>query len=79
MDRRSVAPFIALGNTLMEIGQVNEAIVAYNSALGRNARDPEALRGLARAYLLTGKPQLAGEPLSIAYKDTPDDPNTKSR
>src|ERR1043165_5866823 len=30
MDHRSVAPFVALGNTLMEMGQVNEAIVAYN-------------------------------------------------
>jgi Flp pilus assembly protein TadD len=74
MDTSSVAPFVALGNTLLELGQVNEAIVAYNSGLARTARDPEALRGLARAYLLSGKPQLAGEPLSIAFKDTPDDP-----
>jgi Flp pilus assembly protein TadD len=74
MDHRAVAPFVALGNTLMEMSRVNEAIVAYNSGLARNARDPEALRGLARAYLLSGKPQLAGEPLSVAYKDTPDDP-----
>jgi Flp pilus assembly protein TadD len=74
MDFRSVAPFVALGNTLVEMGQINEAIVAYNSGLARNARDPEALRGLARAYLLSGKPQLAGDPLSTAYKDTPDDP-----
>lgn len=74
VDRRSVAPLVAAGNTLMEMGETNEAIVAYNSALARNGQDPEALRGLARAYLLTGKPQLAGEPLSIAYKDTPDDP-----
>jgi Flp pilus assembly protein TadD len=74
MDHRAVAPFVALGNTLVEMGQINEAIVAYNSALARNARDPEALRGLARAYLLSGKPQLAGDPLSTAYKDTPDDP-----
>jgi Flp pilus assembly protein TadD len=73
-DTRSTAPFVALGNTLLELGQVNDAIVAYNSALARNARDPEALRGLARSYLLSGKPQLAGEPLSIAFKDTPDDP-----
>lgn len=74
MDHRSVAPFVALGNTLVEMGQINEAIVAYNSGLARNPRDPEALRGLARAYLLSGKPQLAGDPLSTAYKDTPDDP-----
>ena len=56
------------------MGQVNEAIIAYNSGLARNARDPEALRGLARAYLLSGRPQLAGDPLSTAYKDTPNDP-----
>ena len=74
MDSRTPAPFVALGNTLVEAGQINEAIVAYNSALGRTPRDPEALRGVARAYLMTGKPQLAGEPLSIAFKDTPDDP-----
>jgi len=74
MDSGTPAPLIALGNTLVEMGQINEAIVAYNSALARNPRDAEALRGVARAYLLTGKPQLAGEPLSVAFRDTPDDP-----
>jgi Flp pilus assembly protein TadD len=74
IDTHAVAPFVAAGNTLMEAGEVNEAIVAYNSALARNDHDPEALRGLARAYLMSGKPQLAGEPLSVAYKETPDDP-----
>ena len=68
------APLVAAGNTLLDIGDANEAIVAFNAALARNPRDPEALRGLARAYLLTGKPELAGQPLSLAYKDTPDDP-----
>jgi Flp pilus assembly protein TadD len=68
------APFVAAGNTLLEMDQVNEAIVAYNSALTRNGHDPEALRGVARAYLRSGKPELAGQPLSIAYRDTPDDP-----
>jgi len=68
------APFVAVGNTLLEMGQINEAIVAYNSALGRGDHDPEALRGLARAYLLTGKPQLAGQPLAVAYQGTPNDP-----
>ena len=74
LDPVAVAPLVAAGNTLMELRQNNEAIVAYNSALARNDKDPEALRGLARAYLMTGKPQLAGEPLSIAFKQTPDDP-----
>src|SRR5207244_9543677 len=43
-------------------------------ALVRSEFDAEALRGLARAYLMTGKPELAGQPLSIAYQHTPDDP-----
>lgn len=74
VEPRMAAPFVALGNTLLEMGQVDEAIVAYNSALDRSSGDPEALRGLARAYLRTGKPELAGQPLSLAYKQTPDDP-----
>lgn len=74
VDPRTTAPLVAAGNTLLDMGEVSEAIVAYNAALMRNERDPEALRGLARAYLLSGKPELAGQPLSIAYKDTPDDP-----
>jgi Flp pilus assembly protein TadD len=74
VDPRAAAPFVAAGNTLIEMGEVNEAIVAYNSALARNERDPEALRGLARAYLMTGKPELAGQPLAVAYRDTPNDP-----
>ncbi len=70
----ATAPFVAAGNTLLEMGETNEAIVAYNSALARNDRDPEALRGLARAYLHTGKPELAGHALAVAYKETPNDP-----
>ena len=56
------------------MGQINEAIVAYRAALAREPRDPAALRGLARAYLRTGKPELALEPLGIAYEQAPDDP-----
>lgn len=74
VEYRSAAPFVALGNTLLEMGEVNEAIVAYNSALARSETDPEALRGVARAYLMTGKPELAGKPLALAFKNTPDDP-----
>jgi len=68
------APLVAAGNVLIEMGQINEAILAYNSALDRERRDPEALRGLAKGYLRTGRPELAGQPLSVAYQDTPDDP-----
>ncbi len=74
IEPRHAAPFVAAGNTLLEMRQVNEAIVAYNSALARTENDGEALRGLARAYLLTGKPELAGQPLAVAFKQTPDDP-----
>ena len=48
------------------MGQINEAIMAYRAALAREPRDPAALRGLARAYLRTGKPELALEPLGVA-------------
>lgn len=74
VDQRATAPLVAAGNTLVEMGQVNEAIVAYNQALARNEHDPEALRGLARAYLLSGRAELAGAPLATAYRDTPEDP-----
>lgn len=73
-DPHAVAPFVAAGNSLLEMGESNEAIVAYNSALTRDDHDPEALRGLARAYLMTGKPELAGQPLAVAFQATPDDP-----
>jgi len=68
------APFVAAGNTLLQMGDFNEAIVAYQSALTRVDREPEALRGLARAFLMSGKPELAGQPLALAYEGTPNDP-----
>jgi Flp pilus assembly protein TadD len=74
IEPRAVAAYVAAGNTLLEMGQFNEAIVTYNSALTQEAHDPEALRGLARAYLMTAKPELAGKPLAVAFQDTPDDP-----
>jgi len=74
IEQLAPAPFVAAGNVLIEMGQINEAILAYKSALDRVAEDPEALRGLAKAYLRTGRPELAGAPLSVAYKQTPDDP-----
>ncbi len=68
------APFVAMGNTLLDMGSVDEAIIAFNSALERQPREPEALRGLARSYLKTGRPELAGQPLGVAFEDTPNDP-----
>src|SRR5437588_241639 len=41
------APFVAAANALLEMGEVNEAIVTYQAALVRSDHDPEALRGLA--------------------------------
>lgn len=74
IEPNATAPFIAIGNTLLEMGQADEAIIAFNSALSREARDPEALRGVARAYLRTSRPELAGQPLALAYEQTPNDP-----
>src|SRR5205823_6203287 len=36
-------PLVGLGNTLIEMGKTDEGIVAYNQALNRAKRDPEAL------------------------------------
>ena len=74
LESNPPAPFIAIGNTLIEMGQADEAIIAFNSALSREARNPEALRGVARAYLRTARPELAGQPLALAFEGTPNDP-----
>jgi Flp pilus assembly protein TadD len=74
MEFNSPDPLIGLGDTLLEMGQANDAILNYNAALRINPRAPEALRGLAKAYLKTGRPDLAGNPLAVAYQDTPSDP-----
>ena len=72
-DPTAVAPFVAAGDALLEMGEPNEAIVAYNSALARDPHARDALRGVARSYLMSGKPALSAEPLAIAYQDNPDD------
>ncbi|HEY4819276.1 MAG TPA: tetratricopeptide repeat protein [Xanthobacteraceae bacterium] len=74
LESHPPAPFIAIGNTLLEMGQADEAIIAFNSALSREERNPEALRGVARAYLKTARPELAGQPLALAFEGTPNDP-----
>jgi len=73
VDTTATAPLVASGNALLAMGEFNEAIVSYNSALARDQHDREALRGLARAFLMSDKPALAGEPLAVAYQDNPDD------
>ncbi|HEX3881851.1 MAG TPA: tetratricopeptide repeat protein [Stellaceae bacterium] len=67
-------PLVAAGDTLREMEQANEAIVAYSAALERNPHYPLALEGLAKAYLSTGKPELAEAPLETAYQDAPQNP-----
>lgn len=74
LDAMAPAPFVGAGNALLEMGNSDEAIVAYNAALSRQENDPEALRGIARADLLTGRAELAGHPLASAYRDNPNDP-----
>ncbi len=70
----AAAPFVAIGDTLLATGAVNEAILAYNSALVRDASDQPAQLGLAKAYLETGRPELALVPLAKAAAQSPDAP-----
>lgn len=74
MEKDNPEPLVALGGTLLDMGNPDEAITTYNAALKRSARDQNALRGLAKAFLKTGRPDLAANPLAMAYKDNPNDP-----
>jgi Flp pilus assembly protein TadD len=74
MAPQDPTPLIAAGDVLIQMGSVNEAIVSYNAALVRPGDTQGAQIGLARAFLKTGKPQLALTPLSKAMEASPDDP-----
>ena len=74
MAPQDPAPLIAAGDALLQIGSVNEAIVSYNAALVRPGDTQGAQIGLAKAFIQTGKPQLALSPLSKATEASPDDP-----
>jgi Flp pilus assembly protein TadD len=74
IEPRLPEPFVAIGDTLLGLGNVNEAIVAYNSALARDSLYLPALHGLAKAYLETGRPELALVPLNQALAQRPTDP-----
>jgi Flp pilus assembly protein TadD len=74
MAPQNPAPLIAAGNALLSMGATNEAIVSYNAALVRPGDTHGARVGLAKAFLKTGKPQLALAPLSIAMEESPEDP-----
>jgi Flp pilus assembly protein TadD len=74
MAPQDPAPLISAGDVLLQMGNVNEAIVSYNAALVRPGDTQGAQIGLAKAFLKSGKPQLAFEPLSKAFAETPDNP-----
>ena len=74
MAPQDPAPLIAAGDVLLKMGAVNEAIVSYNQALVRPGDTQGAQVGLAKAFLKTGKPELALAPLSKALEASPDDP-----
>src|SRR6266404_3473047 len=74
MAPQEPAPLIAAGDVLLQMGAINEAIVSYNAALVRPGDTQAAQIGLAKAFLKTGKPQLALTPLSKALEESPDDP-----
>jgi Flp pilus assembly protein TadD len=67
-------PLIAAGDVQLQMGDINEAIVSYDAALVRPGDTQGAQVGLARAFLKTGKPELALTPLSKAMEASPDDP-----
>jgi Flp pilus assembly protein TadD len=74
IEPRLPDPFVAIGDTLLTLGAVNQAIVAYNSALARDGSFVPALQGLAKAYVETGRPELALVPLNRALALKPGDP-----
>lgn len=74
IEPRLPDPFVAIGDTLLRLGNTNQAIVAYNSALARDSLCLPALQGLARAYIDTGRPELAFVPLDRALAVSPDNP-----
>ncbi|MGH7094295.1 MAG: tetratricopeptide repeat protein [Stellaceae bacterium] len=71
---REAVPLVAAGDTLRDMGNANEAIVAYNAALKRKSGYGLALEGLAKAYLMTGKPELAQSPLAVAAESESHNP-----
>jgi Flp pilus assembly protein TadD len=68
------APLIAAGDVLLQMGNTNEAIVSYHAALVRPGDKLGAQVGLAKAFLKTGKPELALAPITTALEESPGDP-----
>jgi Flp pilus assembly protein TadD len=71
---RDPDPLVAIGDTMVDMGGASEAIVAYNSALAIEKDNIPARRGLAQAYLLTSRPELALGPLDQALALAPGNP-----
>ena len=74
MAPQNPEPLIAAGDVLIQMGAVNEAVVSYNAALVRPGDSQGAQIGLAKAFLKSGKPELALAPLSKALEENPEDP-----
>ncbi len=74
IEPRLPDPFIAIGNALLPLGAVNEAIVAFNSALARDSISLSGLQGLSRACIETGRPELALAPINKGLTLRPGDP-----
>jgi Flp pilus assembly protein TadD len=74
VDPLNPTPLVAAGDVLLEMGNVNEAIVSYNEALLRGGDNLPALLGLTKAFLKSGKPALALDPVAKAYALSPDNP-----
>jgi Flp pilus assembly protein TadD len=74
MNPADPAPLIAAGDVLLQMGAVNEAIVSYHAALVLPGDTHGAQVGLAKAFLKTGKPELALAPISTALEQAPGDP-----
>jgi Flp pilus assembly protein TadD len=55
MDASDPESLVALGDTLLEMGKSDDAIINYNAVLKLSPKSPEALRGLAEAHLKTGR------------------------
>ena len=78
MAPQDPAPLIAAGDALLQMGAVNEAIVSYNQALVRPGDTQGAQIGLAKAFLKTGKPELALAPLRPSPGSEPRRPQAAS-
>src|SRR6516225_9141906 len=69
------APLIAAGDVLLQMGEVNEAIVSYHAALVRPGDTHGAQVLMSKSFLKTGKFDLALESISTAFYERTSDTN----